>query len=153
MTLLLMDKLIVAGTPKTPGIDFDYMTGDLTLTGKSIPENAAKIYEPALKWVQEYVLVAKPVTNFRLNLEYFNSSSTLWISKIVKTLCSINKRDYTLLIHIYFNIEDYDSIDDMRDEIMLLTNPILTSSQMSVGYKIYAVDDDGNVIKESMVFV
>ena len=33
-------------TAKTPQIDFNHLTGELILSGKSIPENAAKYMNP-----------------------------------------------------------------------------------------------------------
>jgi hypothetical protein len=148
-----MDHIIIEPTGKTPAIDFNQLTGDLILSGKSIPENAAKIYEPLFNWVVDYIKNPKPVTNLRLNLEYFNTATSLWLTKIVKELCSINDMELTLFIHIYFSIEDFDSLDNIKDDIIELTNPIISSATLSVGYKIYGIDDDGNIIKESLVLV
>ena len=49
-------SLIIEETPKTPQIELNPVTGDFIFSGKSIPENAAKVYEPILNWVSEYVL-------------------------------------------------------------------------------------------------
>jgi len=40
-----------------------------------MPENIAKVYEPALNWVTDYILNARPATNLKLYLEYYNTSS------------------------------------------------------------------------------
>ena len=75
-----MNKLTnfsIDATTKTPQIDFNNFTGELILSGKSIPENAAKLYEPALEWINKYIINSKPVTNLRLNLEYFNTASSI----------------------------------------------------------------------------
>lgn len=51
-----MNKLTnfsIDATTKTPQIDFNNFTGELILSGKSIPENAAKLYEPALEWINK----------------------------------------------------------------------------------------------------
>jgi hypothetical protein len=69
-------SLIIDETPKTPQIDLNPLTGDFIFSGKSIPENAARVYEPILSWVNEYARHAKPTTNLRFNLEYFNTSSS-----------------------------------------------------------------------------
>jgi len=85
----MMEKLtdlIIEKTPKTPQIELKYNSGELSMTGRSLPENASRIYEPVLNWVNNYVIQPQPVTNLRLNVEYFNTSSLLWISKIVRTL-------------------------------------------------------------------
>ena len=53
-------NLFVEQTPKTPQVDLNQYNGELILYGKSIPENAAKVYEPILKWVSQYILNADP---------------------------------------------------------------------------------------------
>ena len=50
-----MKNLFIEPTAKTPQIDLNHPTGELILSGRSIPENAAIIYEDILKWVTEYI--------------------------------------------------------------------------------------------------
>jgi hypothetical protein len=140
-------------TDKTPMIDFNQMSGDLILSGRSIPENAAKIYEPLLAWTNDYIKNSCVITNLRLNLEYFNTATSIWISKIVKALCGIENQERILFIHVYFNIEDFESIEDVKDDIIQFTNVLITNESLSVGYKIYGTDEDGKILKESMVFI
>src|SRR5665647_591657 len=94
-------SLIIEQTVKTPQIDLNQLTGDLIFSGRSIPENAAKVYEPVLLWVTKYILIAKPTTNLRLDLEYFNTASLLWLTKIFKVLMRISEPDYALIVHLY----------------------------------------------------
>jgi len=148
-----MNNILIEPTDKTPLIDFNQVTGELILSGRSIPENAAKIYEPLLNWTFEYVNNAKTNTNLRLNFEYFNTSTSLWITKIIKALCSIKNQESILLIHYYFNIEDFDTMDDIKDDIIQMTSNVTVNASLSVGYKIYGIDDEGKVIKESMVYI
>ena len=149
-----LKNLYIESGIKTPQIDFNNFSGELILSGKSIPENAAQLYEKVLIWVHEYLKSPKLTTNLRINLDYFNTASAIWISKIVAALSSINGFDSTLIIHLYFNIEDYDSMeaDDLKDElhpiISMIGNPTI-----SVGIKIYATDNFGEILKESMVLI
>jgi SiaC family regulatory phosphoprotein len=96
-----LKNLVIEKTLKTPRIELIHGSGEISFSGKSLPENATRIYEPVLNWVTEYILQPKPVTNLRLNLEYFNTSSMLWISKIIKALTRINNPDFRLMVHIY----------------------------------------------------
>jgi hypothetical protein len=146
--------LMIDGTAKTPTVDFNNLSGDLILSGKSIPENAAKIYEPLLQWVTEYVKSPRPTTNFRLNLEYFNTSSYIWFSKIIKALCKISVEDYMLYIHKYFDIEDFEEMDieEMKDFALPLVDNIGHTS-ISIVVKAYGIDSNGKIVKESMILV
>jgi hypothetical protein len=151
----MIRELIIEETPKTPQIDLNQLTGDLILSGKSIPENAAKVYEPVYNWVTEYISKANPITNLRLNLEYYNTASSIWLTKILKVLIQINEPDYALIIHLYLPIEDYDELndfDDIKDAFLPLSH-IDHTAIPSIGIKLYGIDDDGEIIKDTLVFI
>jgi len=138
-----LTDLIIEKTPKTPQIELKYSSGELSLTGRSLPENATRLYEPVLNWINQYVIQPQPVTNLRLRVEYFNTSSSLWISKIMKTLTRINNPDYRLMVHIYIPLEEYDDMKlypDARDSFSPITD-ILQDSIPEVSLKLYATDD------------
>jgi hypothetical protein len=147
-----IENLFIEPTAKTPQIDLNHLTG--IFSWNSIPENAAKLYENVLKWVQDYIVSPKHTTNLRINLEYFNTSSTIWISKIVRTLCSMKEIEHTVMIHLYFDIEDFDNMDDEDHKDAL--SPIIDmvgSPTISVGIKIYGTDEKGKILKESIVLI
>lgn len=148
-----LKDLIIERTSKTPQIEMHHKSGEISLKGKSLPENASKIFEPALNWVNHYIIQPQPVTNLRLNLEYFNTSSMLWISKILRTLTRINNPDFRLFVHVYIPLEEYDDMknsDDMRDSFNPLTD-ILQNSIPEVSLKLYATDDEAQVVRDALV--
>jgi hypothetical protein len=149
-----LKNIFIEPTEKTPQIDFNYLTGDLILAGRSIPENATEIYEPVHNWVSEYIKNARQTTNLRLNLEYFNTASSIWLAKIVKSLSKIENPDYILFVHLYFNIEEFDILDveDIKDALSHVVD-IINTSTISIGIKIYGTDDQGRIVKESMVLI
>lgn len=151
---MALKKLFIEPTGKTPQIDLNHLTGELILSGRSIPENAAELYDQVLKWVVSYAAEPKHTTNLRLNLEYFNTASSIWLAKIVKILCNISEPEATLMIHLYFNIEEYDSmeVEDLKDALSPVIDMIGTPV-VSLGIKIYGADDNGEIIKESMVLI
>ena len=139
---------------KTPQIDFNHLTGDLILSGKSIPENAALVYEPLYKWVTDYVNSPRQVTNLRLNLDYFNTASSIWLAKIVKTLSRMKNHDNVLFIHLYFDLEEFDNLeaDDIKDALSPVID-IISTATISIGVKIYGKDENGKIVKESIVLI
>jgi hypothetical protein len=148
-------SFLIEQTPKTPLIDLNQFTGELLFAGKSIPENAAKVYEPVFKWVTEYIQNPRLTTNLRLNLEYFNTATSIWLVKILKVLIQINLPDYVFFIHLYLPLEDFDEMkdfEDIRDVFSPITD-IFQDSPLSVGIKLYGTDDKGNVIKDTLVFL
>jgi hypothetical protein len=147
-----LKNMFVEQTDKTPLIDLNYMSGELILSGRSIPINAPRIFEPVLEWVNEYARNPKQTTNLRLNLEYFNTASSIWLAKIVKSLAGINKSDSVLILHIYFPVEDFDDIDDIKDDLSPVID-VISDAKVSVGLKIYGTDITGKILKESMIFI
>jgi hypothetical protein len=143
----------VEGTIKVPTIDFNLLTGDLILEGKSIPENAAKVYEPLMEVVNRYVLTPRRETNFRLNLQYFNSASLIWFARITKALGKIDLEDSVLFVHLYIDHEDFESFDaeEIRDIIWSIIDNV-TLAKISVGVKIHATDND-KIVKEATILI
>lgn len=146
--------IFIEGTAKTPQIDFNHFTGDLILFGKSIPENAARIFEPLLDWINEYIKSPRRITNLRLNLEYFNSASTLWFAKMIKALSKIREEDSILFINIYFDIEDFEDMDaeDLKANVGSLIDNI-GEGKISISVKVYGSDSAGKIVKESTILI
>ena len=154
-TMNELKSMIIESTPKTPLIDLNNLTGDLIFFGKSIPENAAKVYEPVFTWVTEYILSARPTTNLRLNLEYFNTATSLWLAKIIKVLTRISEADYALIIHLFLPVEEFEEMkefDDIKDVFIPIAD-ICTGAIPSIGIKLYGIDDKGEIIKDAFVFI
>lgn len=150
----VIKNIFIEETEKTPHIDFNQHTGELILSGKSIPENAAKIYEPLMLWTNAYIKSPCHITNLRLNLEYFNTATSLWLAKIVKTLSKIKLEDSVLFIHIYFDIEDFDTMDieDLKDVVGSLVDNI-GDINVSIGVKTYGIDVNGKTVRESTILI
>jgi hypothetical protein len=147
-------NLIIEQTPKTPQIELNMFTGDLIFTGRSTPENADKIYEPVLNWTSQYIQKARSTTNVRLNLDYFNTASALWLAKILKMLVRINEPDYVLVVHLYLPVEEFDKIngfDDIKDAFIPIAD-IFHGTINGLGIKLYGTDEKGKTIMETMIF-
>ncbi|MBE9509757.1 MAG: DUF1987 domain-containing protein [Bacteroidetes bacterium] len=146
------DSLEIEGCKKTPEINFNAKSGILRLKGKSIPENATRIYEPIVKWLQDYIECAAEETNLHIELEYFNTASSIWIARIVKVLSQIDDREKLLFIHLYFDIEDFEEMEeeDFKEAIIPATNAF-PETKVSIGVKIYGLNSDGIILNEKMV--
>ena len=149
-----LSTVYIESTAKTPQIDLNQFTGELIFSGRSIPENSSKLYEDILNWVTEYVKRPKHSTNLRFNLEYFNTSSSIWLAKIVRTLCTMLNNEYTLTIHLYFSIDEFDNMDaeDIKDELHPIIH-MVGNPTVNLFIKLYGTDDDGAILKESMVLL
>jgi hypothetical protein len=144
--------LFIEGTPKSPQIDFEHLTGELKLSGRSFPENASKVYEPLLSWIGDYIKSPHHTTNLHLKLEYFNTSSMLNIVLMIKALSKIDRKDSFLYIHLYFDNEDFDikEAETLRDVICSQVNNI-SESKISIAINVHGTDEDGNIVADSTI--
>jgi hypothetical protein len=86
-----MDELRIESTEDTPGIVFSE-NGNLSMSGRSLPEDAFSFYEPVLAWLKTYSANPAAQTTININLEYFNTASAKQVFKIVSMLSEIGKK-------------------------------------------------------------
>lgn len=148
-------SLRIEETPKTPKIELNPLTGDFIFSGRSIPENAAKVYEPIVIWMNDYIHNAQPTTNIRLNLEYFNTSSSLWLGKILKVLVGISNPDYILIIHLYLPVDEFDDMKEFEDikDVFFPIADIFQFAIPSICLKLYGTNEEEEVVKDKMVYI
>ena len=146
--------IYVEGTRITPKIEFTHIIGELILEGRSIPENTAKVYEPLLVWINEYVKSPCSTTNLHLKLEYFNSASLIWIIKIILALSNIELAGAILYVHLYFEIEDFE--DGITDEVRIIIDALtdkIHNLKFNIAIKTHGTNSNGKIIKESTILV
>ena len=86
-----MNDLLVEGTPKTPHISFIAEHGKLEISGRSIPENSIDFYQSVYSWLDEYAKQPKAKTTIKIQLEYFNTSSSKCVLDVFRKLEAIQK--------------------------------------------------------------
>ena len=101
-----MSDLIIKGTSTTPEINFK-ANGELEMSGKSIPSNAHKLFDPVLNWLEKY---NSEVTIFSVKLEYFNTSTSKVLYDILNMLESKHENG-GLTIKWYYEEGDEDVLD------------------------------------------
>jgi len=101
-----MRSLIIEETGYTPKVQF-LSEGKMSITGKSLPEDTAKFYEPLLEWINECNLEKISIT---IRLDYMNSSSAHQISKFL-----MSAKDNPCIkycnVEWYYETDDEDSLD------------------------------------------
>jgi hypothetical protein len=146
--------IVKDGNVKTPKISFNHLSGNLILSGRSYPENGVEVYEPLLEWINEYIKSPQKTTNLHLNLEYFNSTTVLYISKMIKSLAKIDQNDATIFIHLYFDNEDLDfkDIDELKDIIYSFFDQ-KGESKLTYGIITHSISKDGRDTIESKIIM
>ena len=110
-----MDNLKIDGTRQTPEINFDAANGILKLDGRSIPENTFEFFTPVLNWLDEYASSAPDKVVAKINLEYFNTSSSKYILEILKRLKVLLKDGKDVLVEWYYEEDDEEMMETGED--------------------------------------
>jgi len=105
-----MNIFSIKATPSTPYIYFDPGTGKLEIKGRSIPENSVSFYKPLFDALDEYVKA--PVTGIKviIQLEYYNSSSSVCILNLLKKLETLKNKITDISVEWYYEEEDEDTL-------------------------------------------
>ncbi|MDP3555972.1 MAG: SiaC family regulatory phosphoprotein [Bacteroidota bacterium] len=112
-----MRNLFINATKRTPQIDFR-TNGELTIVGSSLPENAKGFYTPVIDWLDEFKLLFPSQVSLVIDVDYFNTSSTRIVLKILKLLNNLQN----LILDIVWVYEQGD--EDMLEQGQILSDLI-----------------------------
>ena len=107
---------MIEGTNKTPVVKFIAITGSMEISGKSIPENSFGFYQPLLQWIDNYASQASKSTEVKIQLEYFNTSSSKCLLDIFRKLATMKKNGNSAVsILWHYEAEDEDMLEAGED--------------------------------------
>jgi hypothetical protein len=109
-----MERLLVAASSKTPLVHLDASKGLIELKGRSTPEDIDKVYLPVIAWLENYLKNPKPVTTVNFHFEYFNSSTTKALMRVINKLVVVHKQGGTSL-NINWMYYDEDMLEYGED--------------------------------------
>jgi hypothetical protein len=117
-----MDSLYIKGTNLHPEVNFNSKTGVLELRGRSLPEQVLSLYQPILKWIEDYTSTPKKEnTLLNINLDYINSSSSKYLLEILKRLDDFHKRGNKIAVQWFYDEYDEDAEESGEEYKELLT--------------------------------
>jgi hypothetical protein len=119
-----MESLIIENTNKTPKVFFNALNGKMELAGRSIPENSFQFYEPLLQWIDEYSKSPQEQTSFSFKLDYFNTSSSMYILGILKKLERLYLDGKIVKVYWHYDSEDEDMLQTGEDLRQIVKIPI-----------------------------
>ena len=118
-----MTNILLDGSPKTPTVHFDGDTGVLELRGRSIPENSIEFYKPLIDWIDQYARNPRPETQLRVQLEYFNTSSSKCILDLFKKLENVRSSGNEVQVLWHYETDDEDMLEAGEDYQAIISLP------------------------------
>jgi len=101
-----MNDLFIKNTPSTPEIKFE-KSGNLSIKGKSLPEDPRKFYNPLFKWLED---LETETLDLKVQLEYVNTSSSKRIIELLKIVDN-NKKIRKASLYWYYDVDDPDMLE------------------------------------------
>jgi len=105
-----MENLLIRATEQTAEVILDAKEGKIAFSGVSIPEDSYTFFTPILRWIEQYNEKPQGKTTASFNIMYCNTSSSMYISEILRKLRKIKTATQEVEILWYYEEED----DDMR---------------------------------------
>ncbi len=118
-----MNNILLDGSAKTPTVHFDGSTGQLELRGRSIPENSIEFYRPLIDWIDQYARNPQQHTQLRVQLEYFNTSSSKCILDLFKKLEAVRNSGNEVLVLWHYEADDEDMLEAGEDYQAIINIP------------------------------
>ena len=97
-----MDALKIHATPQTPEIEFDSGTGVMAIKGRCIPDEPDDFWLPILSWFESYMMTPQENTTFRIELEYFNITSSKRILFLLYKLNELAENGKNVNVQWYY---------------------------------------------------
>lgn len=128
-----MRELVIQASVHTPYINFNPNTGIMEIKGRSIPDDPESFWGPILSWFEEYMQNPTEMTLMKIDLEYFNITSSkriLFLLYKLNELVDLKKnakvewhyrnsdedmyevgQDYAFMVHVPFDFMEYNDSD------------------------------------------
>lgn len=100
-----MSDLFISGTTKTPEISFK-QAGLIEMKGSSLIENTKEFFDPIILWLEEYIKHPGDKTVVNFDFEYYNTSSQMWIFRVVEVLTDLVKLNKNIEFNWYHREEE-----------------------------------------------
>ncbi len=110
-----MERIELEPTMETPKVLLDKDNAVIEFAGNSLPEDVNSFYGPILEWIDKYIENPNETTEINLKFDYYNTSSSKMILKILEKFREIHKKGYTVVVNWHYMEDDEDMIEAGED--------------------------------------
>jgi hypothetical protein len=118
-----MEPLYISGTDTCPTIVLNPVEQLYLIEGKSVPVNGNEYFEPVIKWFENFSPKKEVEISFKINLEYFNISSSKMLLFILYKLNDLRAEGYQVNVDWYYSCEDDDMYEVGEDFAFMVDVP------------------------------
>jgi len=111
-----MDNLELAGTERSPEIDFDFKSNTFAMKGESYPEDASGFFGPVISQLEKHIAnLNDDSVRFTFELIYFNSSTAKVLMGLFDTLDEAAEAGNAVTVIWVYEIDD-ENMEEMGGE-------------------------------------
>lgn len=107
-----MEDLFLKKTFNSPEIEFIAASGELSMEGRSIPEDPGEFFDRLIDWINEYFLSPAEKTVMTIKLEYINSGSSKYMLEMLRIM-KINHDSGKDVKILWYYEEGDESIEEL----------------------------------------
>lgn len=115
----------IQGTEKTPTVNCDAASGEISLTGICVPEDAISFFTPIKDWIEDYIKDPKDQTDFTIDLQYFNTSTSRILLNIFRLMMGLNDKGHQLQILWVYEEDDWDMKEAGEDYMEIVGDALV----------------------------
>lgn len=108
-------RIFIEPTSETPKVVLDKENNIIELAGNSLPEDVLSFYEPILGWFDEYSTLPNETTQVVFSLEYYNTSSSKMILRLLEKCRDLHRKGHKIEVHWHYLEDDDDMIEAGED--------------------------------------
>lgn len=118
-----MEVLFIEATAQTPYIDLNPSTGVMEIKGRAIPDDPEVFWGTVLDWFEAYISNPKDDTLVKIDLEYFNITSSKRILFLLYKLNELVDAGKTAKVEWYYRQSDEDMYEVGQDYAFMVRVP------------------------------
>jgi len=128
----VMESIILEPTTETPKVVLDKEKSIFEFAGNSLPEDVTSFYNPIMEWIDDYMANPNQKRELDLSFDYYNTSSSKMILKILEKFREIHRKGYTVVVNWHYMEDDEDMVEageDYAEHLKLPFNFIASQRQ------------------------
>lgn len=118
-----MNGLSIEATAHTPMVNLNPVTGVMEIRGRSIPDDPEAFWGKILTWFDEYMREPYPNTLVKIDLEYFNITSSKRILFLLYKLNELVDNGLKAQVEWYYRKSDEDMYEVGQDYAFMVRVP------------------------------
>lgn len=110
-----MENIVLDPTTETPKVVLDKEKSIFEFSGNSLPEDVTSFYTPIMEWIDAYSENPNQKTELDLSFDYYNTSSSKMILKILEKFREIHRKGYSVVVNWHYMEDDEDMVEAGED--------------------------------------